>query len=246
MDSDLYDQLWRVEQEHWWFRARRHIVWSLVERYVAGDPHRRLQVCDIGCGTGGNLFALTERHDVTGVEHSPQALEYARRRLGDRVRAGSLPDGIDLPSEAFDVVLMTDVLEHIEDDAGSAATALRLVRPGGIVVATVPANPWLYSQFDARLHHFRRYNKSQYRVLWTLPQAKIELLSHYNALLFPPAAVVRLASKLLPGRDATHDLDVPPRALNAVLTPVMKSEAALLGRVPLPFGLSLIAVIRKC
>src|SRR5262245_34544439 len=138
MDSDLYDQLWRVEQEHWWFRARRHIVWSLVDRFAQrGSGQRR--VLDIGCGTGGNLYAMADRYDVTGVEHSPQALEYARRRLGDRVRAGSLPNEIDLPAESFDVVLMTDVLEHIEDDANSAVTALRLLRPGGIVVATVPA-----------------------------------------------------------------------------------------------------------
>lgn len=245
MDADLYDQLWRVEQEHWWFQARRHIVGSLVERYLPAARERRLRVCDIGCGTGGNLWALAERHDVTGVEHSPQALEYARRRLGDRVHLGSLPDEIDLPPECFDVVLMTDVLEHIENDVRSAATALGLLVPGGIVVATVPANPWLYSQFDARLHHFRRYSKRQFRALWRQPQAETLLVSHYNTLLFPPAAAVRVASKWLPSRDATHDLDVPPRLLNRILAPIMKSEAALVGRVPLPFGLSLVAVVRK-
>ena len=111
-----------------------------------GDAQRRLRICDLGCGTGGNLAALADEHDVVGVEYSPQALEYARRRLGDRVRPGSLPDGIDLPAESFDVVLLTDVLEHIEDDVGSAQTALRLLRPGGIVVATVPAYQWLYSR----------------------------------------------------------------------------------------------------
>jgi hypothetical protein len=120
------------------------------------------------------------------------------------------------------------------------------LRLGGIVVATVPANPWLYSQFDERLHHFRRYSKRQFGRLWEQPNASVELLSYYNALLFPPAAAVRLASKFLHSRDATHDLDVPPRAVNALLAPIMKSEAALLGRLPLPFGLSLVAVVRKC
>jgi len=245
MDADLYDQLWRVEQEHWWFQARRHIVWSLVERYLPTARERRLRVCDIGCGTGGNLFALAERHDVTGVEQSPQALNYARRRLGDRVHPGSLPDDIDLASESFDVVLMTDVLEHVENDFRSAQTALRLLVSGGVVVATVPANPWLYSQFDVRLHHFRRYGKRQFRALWRQPRADIVLVSHYNTLLFPPAAAVRLASKVLPSRDATHDLDMPPRILNRLFAPIMKSEATLVGRVPLPFGLSLVAVVRK-
>src|SRR3990172_9515522 len=104
MEADLYDQLWEIEQRHWWFQARRQIVRSLIDRYSENATKRRLRVCDLGCGTGGNLAALADEHDVVGVEYSPQGLEYARRRLGDRVRPGSLPDGVDLPAESFDVV----------------------------------------------------------------------------------------------------------------------------------------------
>jgi len=140
-------------------------------------------------------------------------------------------------------VLLTDVLEHIEDDRASAATALRLLRPGGIVVATAPAYQWLYSAHDARHHHFRRYSKQQFRALWS--GADVLLLSHYNTLLFPPAAAARLANRLLPDRVASHGLEIPPTPTNWTLNRVMASEAALLGRVPLPFGLSLVAVVRR-
>jgi SAM-dependent methyltransferase len=245
MDADLYDELWEIEQRHWWFQARRYIVWSLVRRYVDGADQRRLRICDLGCGTGGNLAALADRHDVIGVEFSPQALEYARQRLGDRVGPGSLPDGVNLPDASFDVVLLTDVLEHIDDDAGSVRTALRLLRPDGIVVATVPAYQWLYSLHDVRHHHFRRYGRQQFRELWALPNAETLLLSFYNSLLFPPAAAVRLASKLFPKRATVHELAVPPRPINSALARVMRSEAPLLGRMPMPFGLSLIIVVRK-
>jgi SAM-dependent methyltransferase len=244
MDAKLYDELWRVEQVHWWFRARREIVLSLVRRFVGGPADRRLRICELGCGTGGNLAAVADRHDVIGVECSPHALEYARRRLGDRVIRGSLPDDIALPSDSFDVVLLTDVLEHIEDDTPSAATAMRLLRPGGIVVATVPAYQWLYSPRDAHHHHFRRYSKRRFRALWTAPHTHTLLLSHYNSLLFPAAAAARLASKLV-SQHAAGDLNVPPRALNGLLAQIMRSEANLLGRVPMPFGLSLVAVVRK-
>ena len=243
MDADLYDQLWAIEQRHWWFQARRKIVWSLVRRYLGDAANRRLRICDLGCGTGGNLAALADEHDVVGVEFSPQAREYAQRRLGDRVRPGSLPDGVDLPAESFDVVLLTDVLEHIEDDVRSAQTALRLLRPSGIVVATVPAYQWLYSEHDARHHHFRRYGKRQFRALWS--GGDVLLLSHYNALLFPSAAALRLANRLLPRRVATHGLEIPPAPINWMLNRVMASEAGLLGRLPLPFGLSLVSVVRK-
>jgi len=243
MDGDLYDQLWRVEQTHWWFQARRHIVYTLVDRYL--DSGKRLRICDIGCGTGGNLLPLADRHDVVGVESSSQGVEFARRRLGDRVQLGQLPHELGLPDESFDLVLLLDVMEHVEDDASSAAAVLRLLRPGGIVIATVPANPWLYSQYDVRLHHFRRYRKEQFRQLWLSAGAKLELLSYYNSLLFLPAASVRVASKLLPSRDATVDLEVPPWPLNAVLAPIMKCEARMVGQVPLPWGLSLVSVVRR-
>jgi SAM-dependent methyltransferase len=245
MDASLYDELHRVEQTHWWFRARRHIVWSLVERYLESRANRRLRVCELGCGTGGNLVSIADQHDVVGVDSSPKALAYARARLGDRVRCGRLPDEVDLPPASFDVVLLTDVLEHIEDDVSAARTALALLRPDGIVVATVPAYQWLYSPRDAQHHHFRRYSKQSFRALWTAPHCSSLLLSHYNSLLFAPAAVVRLLAKLASHQEAAGDLQVPPQLMNSLLANVMRSEANLIGRVPMPFGLSLVAVTRK-
>jgi SAM-dependent methyltransferase len=242
MDTRLFDEMYQVEQDHWWFRARREIVWSLVRRYLSGGANRRLKMCELGCGTGGNLAAVADRHDVVGVECSPHALEYARRRLGDRVIRGSLPDDVDLPADEFDVVLLTDVLEHIDDDRQSAATAMRLLRPGGVVVATVPAYQWLYSPRDAQHQHFRRYSKRRFRSLWTAPNCSPLLVSHYNSLLFPAAASARLASK----PSAVGDLTIPPGLLNNLLANLMSSERHLLARVPMPFGLSLIAVVGRC
>jgi SAM-dependent methyltransferase len=245
MDTKLIDEMYRVEQDHWWFRARREIVWSLVRRFVDGWSDRRLRICELGCGTGGNLAAEADRHDVVGVECSPHALEYARRRLGNRVVRGSLPEDVDLPPESFDVVLLTDVLEHIEDDARSAATAIRLLRSGGIVVATVPAYQWLYSPRDGHHQHFRRYSKRRFRALWATADCRTVLVSHYNTLLFPAAATARLASKCGLLSSDLGDLSIPGRPLNEFLTQVMSSERNLLARMPMPFGLSLVGVVRK-
>jgi SAM-dependent methyltransferase len=245
MDDSLYDELWQVERSHWWFRARRKIVWSLVHRYLKGASWRRLRVCELGCGTGGNIAAMADRHDVIGIEPSPKGLAYARRCLGQCVYSGALPNDIRLPPDSFDVVLLADVLEHIQDHQRSAQVALRLLRPGGLVVATVPAYQWLYAPRDAYHGHFRRYGKTQFRKLWTMPEAQIMLLSHYNTLLFVPAAVARLASKLSGRASQPTDLRIPPRPLNDCLELTMRSESHLLGRVPLPFGLSLVAVVRK-
>lgn len=247
MDAELYDELSQVEDAHWWFQARRQIVWSLVERFVEGGIGRRLRVCELGCGTGGNLTAIATQHDVTGVECSELALAYARKKLGHRVRQGSLPHEVDLQSKSFDVVFLTDVLEHIDDDDESAATAVKLLKPGGIVVATVPAYQWLYAPRDAQHQHFRRYSKEQFRALWNIETVDVELLSHYNTLLFAPAAAVRLASKLFSdeANASAGDLYVPARPVNRLLQHTMASESSLLGRVPMPFGMSLVAVVRR-
>ncbi|HEX4416172.1 MAG TPA: methyltransferase domain-containing protein [Lacipirellulaceae bacterium] len=245
MDLDLYEQQFRVEKAHWWFRAKRHILWTLVDRYSPARSEGKLRVCELGCGTGANLDAVKDRYEVVGVDSSPQALEYARSRLGARVFQGELPADIDLPKESFEVVVVSDVLEHIEDDRGSLATAMRLLKPGGIVVATVPANPWLYCEYDVRLHHVRRYSKPQFRTLMNSGGGEIKLLSYFNTLLFAPAVAVRLLGKLMPKRDPMAVLELPTAMVNEILASTMKSEAMALGRVPLPFGLSLAAVVKK-
>jgi hypothetical protein len=113
------------------------------------------------------------------------------------------------------------------------------------MVATVPAYQWLYSPRDAAHHHFRRYSKKGFRSLWRSSTAEQLLLSHYHSLLFPAAAAVRLASKLKPAGAANGDLRVPRRIVNGMFKQLMGSEKNLLGRFPIPFGLSLIGVVRK-
>lgn len=244
MEAELYDELWRVEQRHWWFVARRRIVGSLVKRFSPSEAGR-LQICELGCGTGGNLAEFRDAHDICGMDVSEKALRYARRRVGARVEPGSLPGDVPFPVSSFDVVLMTDVLEHIEDDAASARVAMSLLKDRGILVATVPAHQWLYSPRDAHHQHFRRYGRRDFEQLFRMSGVKVELLSYYNSLLFAPAAAVRLASKLLPGRAPGGDLHVPAAPLNRTLGAIFGWERTLLGRLPVPTGLSLIVVARR-
>lgn len=245
MEASLYEELWRTEQQHWWFVARRRILRALVDRYGPNGSSRRLRICELGCGTGGNLAAWADQHDVLGLDASQSALAYARLRLGQRARYGKLPDDVPLQREWFDVVLAPDVLEHVKEDVQSARTALSLLRPGGILVATVPAYQWLYSPRDERHRHWRRYGKRQFARLFRLSGIKLELLRFYNTWLFPVAAAVRLCSKLGAPDAGPGDLRPPPRPINRLLTELFASERFLLGRVRLPFGLSLIAVARK-
>ena len=181
---------------------------------------------------------------MVGFDPSEKALQLAQRRLGDRVVYGTLPDGVNLPKSSYDVVLATDVFEHIEDDQAAVESTLSLLRPNGILVTTVPAYPWLFSPRDTHHQHFRRYGKRQFAKLFDLPNTEVELISYYNSFLFPPAAMARMWSKCF-ASSGEGDLKIPFQPVNSGLTQVFASERHLLGRCPLPFGLSVVAVVRK-
>jgi SAM-dependent methyltransferase len=241
MRDNLYPEMFEMEQRHWWFRAKHRVVMSLLARYV-GKTGR---VADLGCGCGMMPFKLQQAgYGVVGLDMSDDAIAFAAQR-GVKVLKGGLPAPIPFATdEKFDAVLMLDVLEHLEHDVASAKAAADLLKPGGALICTVPAYQWLYSQRDTDHQHFRRYAKKQYRALFEIPTLRIELLSHYNFWLFPLAAGARLASKLLPAKPG-GDLHVPPAPLNAALYHTMASERAALGRVTLPWGLSLVSVARR-
>lgn len=245
MEAELFDEMWNVEQRHWWFVGRRRVVASLVDRYAPTSREGRLRVCELGCGTGGNLSYWKESSDVCGMDVSERALEYARQRVGARVEQGSLPDDVPFEPSSFDLVLMTDVLEHIQDDETSARVALSLLRHDGIFVATVPAHQWLYSPRDLHHQHFRRYSKNGFGSLFRMPGVKVEYLGFYNSLLFAPAAAARIMSKLVRERSKPGDLQVPSGLVNRTLASIFSFERHLLGRVPMPPGLSLVAVVRR-
>lgn len=246
MDATLYDQFAALERDHWWFRARRDIVAQVISRYL-GDQSSH-QILDVGCGTGGMLGMLTRFGNVTGLDMSPEAVDYCRRELGSRVelRVGGIPD--DLPAGVqWDLVTAFDVIEHIEDDRDALRGIYQAVRPGGRFVCTVPAFQFLWGPHDNLNHHFRRYVAPQLRSRLTEAGFRIEFLSYYNSWLFPLVAAVRVLKRLRPGtaQEAYSDITMPSRITNRVLTGVFGSEALLLPRISFPVGVSLLAVCRR-
>ena len=232
-----------MEQRHWWFAARRRIVESLLARMLRPRDEGRARIADLGCGCGMLLYRLKDRYDVIGVDGSPRAIEFCAVR-DVPVKLGAFPENIPLEPESYDAVLLLDVLEHLERDVETAQAAAKLLKPGGILMCTVPAYQWLWSPRDEHHQHFRRYSARRFRDLMKATALDIELISFFNTWLFPIAAAGRLTAKLRKS-DGMKDLRVPPQPVNAMLANVFKSERHLLGRVRLPFGLSLMGVARR-
>lgn len=241
MELAAYQSLRDSQDNHWWFVGRRRIVARLIERFVPLGPKAR--VLEAGCGYGGNLAMLETLGEVDAFEFDDTARAHAAALSRRKVAYGRLPDDIGFAQDRFDLIAMLDVLEHIDDDVGSLRALGERLAPDGRLLLTVPAVPWLWSDHDVIHQHKRRYTRAL--LLERLHEAGFEAvgIGYFNTLLFPLALVQRLVARVLGGNGADHG--TPPEPLNAMLAAIFSSEAALLGRIPFPIGLSLFAVLRK-
>src|SRR5262245_55002769 len=157
LDDEYFDVMATQAQVHWWYRARR----ALVGELLAGRLAPGARVIDVGCGTGDNLRALDELagRTVAGVELSPYAVRHAPPSAAGDGRVGvSRAEHLPFRTASADLITCMDVIELLDDDA-ALAEYHRVVRPGGLVLLTVPAYPWLWSHHDDWAAHLRRYTR---------------------------------------------------------------------------------------
>lgn len=241
MERAVFDRMAELDQHHWWFLARRRILEELIVRVV--KPPQAARVLEVGCGTGHNLAMLGKFGELDASELDFSARSLSTKRLGREVKAAKLPDLSMFKRNEYDLVALLDVLEHVPDDLGSLRAIHRRLKPGGALLLTVPANPWMWSAHDAAHHHFRRYTKKQLEELFLRSGLEVDLLSYFNTMLYPLIAAARIIGKLL-RRDSSDD-KLPSAQVNRILERIFRVEAPILGRVPMPFGVSLVAVVRR-
>jgi SAM-dependent methyltransferase len=237
-DPHGHDHLAAIEDRHFWFRCRRELLVALLARYA---PRARA-FCEVGCGNGQVLAAIARaRPDLalTGVEASLAGLRHARARLP---RARLLQaDATRLPfAGEFDAVGTFDVLEHIDDDAAVLASLRAALRPGGILLVTVPQHRWLWSAEDVAACHRRRYTRPD--LARRLAAAGFTPLAwtSYLVWLLPLMAAARLAGG---GAGGPGHLPVVADRICAAIT---RGELALTRRGrDHRWGGSLVAVARR-
>jgi SAM-dependent methyltransferase len=246
MNTDEYAKLDRLDRSHWFYRGKRAIVRTWVDRSLLLQPDDLL--IDAGCGTGTWLVEMSHTCRVLGLDDYEESIALARPRLeavGGGVLKTSL-EKVDLPDGCAAVVTLLDVLEHLDDDRGALEEMIRLVRPGGLVVITVPALRWLWSDWDVSLHHRRRYTRPDLLRLTRHPEMEVLRCSYFNSALLLPIFLVRLWRKLCPPRpgQARAEDSIPPRWLNVLLEQSMVAPAQWRWFYP-PLGVSLLAVLRR-
>lgn len=255
MDRALIRDMAAREASHWWFVGKGRMLRRLIARFApAGSvasggeqPGPGLRSLDVGCGGGGLLAWLSERGEAWGMDVSEDALAICRDK-GLNVQRGALPDDVPFEEGKFDVVVASDVIEHVEDDRSALARLVSLTRPGGVLVFTVPAYEWMWSRHDEAHGHFRRYTRRRFLALFEGQPVTIERASYCNTALFPLMAAARVGSKVasrLARRERPVEVKPPPRVINGALAWIFGAEGAVVERMALPYGGSVVVVVRR-
>lgn len=243
MNTEEYERMHRLEDSYWWFVGRHHLIQTFLwEKYGAQN---RLTVLDIGCGTGAMSRKLSRWGTVVSADFSPLALSFSRRRNLTRLCAA---DAMRLPFQeaSFDLVIALDILEHLPDDAAALCEVHRVLKPGGRILATVPAYPSLWSGHDVALMHFRRYVAREVRQRFAAAGLRVEKLSYAMTLLYPIVWLVRRWSRLC-GQNAPPKASlVPvPGFANRLLVGLLAVENALIRRINMPFGVTVFCMAER-
>jgi SAM-dependent methyltransferase len=245
MNPEEYQNLARVETVHWFYAGKREIVRYWINQFHPLQRDHRL----VDCGAGTGIFAdeMSKACDVLALDDFDESLELLRKRLGeDHVRKASCT-ALPLPDGSVDVLTALDVIEHVEDDDGAVREFLRVLRPGGIAVITVPALMALWSDWDVTLRHFRRYTRGSLLKI-VPPEFEILHVNYVNVAVLPVVFAVR-KWRGLKGRagakiDARSEDKIPALWLNRFLGWTFV-RLACQNTVRFPAGVGLIAVLRK-
>ncbi len=236
MDDDWFEI---ASAEHFWLRRRLDVLLELAGPLL----HRRARIAEIGCGTGVVQRQLEDRCDVTvdGFDLNLFALE---RNLSHRGRLAcyNVLDRREDLAGRYDVVLLLDVIEHVDEEDAFVAGARHLLAPGGSLVVNVPAVQALYSSYDREVGHVRRYAPRDLAGVAGRASLVLRRWTYWGLPLLPLA----LARKWFvrssdPARVVKHGMQPPGHLANRALHLLARCE-------PIPqrvFGTSLLAVLSR-
>jgi SAM-dependent methyltransferase len=246
-DPHHFPTLAAIEGEHFWFRARGEVVRDALRDTVPDLAGRAL--FDVGCGSGGLLkFLGANGVPLAGAcDAYPESLALVRGKVAVPlllVDEGRLPP----LAPGYTLLSLFDVLEHIDDDVGTLRFLIEVLEPGGVLVLTVPAHPFLFDEMDRIAHHRRRYRRAELERKLRAAGFRVRRLSHFMAPLVP-LAPLRWVARALAGRHGAverlrQELAVAP-VLNGLMRGVLRLERPLVRTALLPFGSSLIAVAER-
>jgi 2-polyprenyl-3-methyl-5-hydroxy-6-metoxy-1,4-benzoquinol methylase len=238
VDPEYGRRYHELYERHWWWRAREEVILDALRRLQPASGWR--SILDVGCGDGLFFDRLAEFGEVEGVEPAAELVSEAPERR-ERIHVGPFDERYQ-PGRRFRLVLMLDVLEHLDDPAGALRHAASLLEADGTMLVTVPAFRALWTAHDDFNHHRARYTKRSMSELAASAGVSIVRMEYFFHWTFPVKLAQRVVEALM--HSTPKPAVVPPPPVNATLHGLSRLERVLLGPLRLPFGSSLLVIAK--
>ncbi len=242
MEAKEYKLMYQLEDEHWWFTAKR----LFIKTYLNFLPNKdKLRILDIGCGTGRNLELLKKFGFASGIDSSVLAVKFCQKRGLKNVTQNSA-ERIPFTANFFDLITLFDVLYHknIISDLEVLKEINRVIKPKGHILITDCAHQFLFGPHDISMHARQRYSKKE--LINKISQAgfSIQKASYIYFITFPLFLINRFIAKYLTRKSGSDVNQVSP-AINQLLIYLLSFESKLLKFFNLPLGSSIIILAQK-
>lgn len=236
----MYEDLYKQEETHWWHIAKRELCVRLIEKFL---NKKKVRILDIGCGAGKNVEIFSQFGKSFGIDSSPEAIKYCKKRGLKLVHLAS-SEQTNFSQNSFDLVTLLDVLEHT-DERKTLTEIHRILKPRGYLLITVPAFQWLWSRWDEVLHHKRRYTSQDLKEKLENHGFKIKRISYVYSFLVIPVILIRTLKSHINKKEYSSDFEITSPLLNSWLLKLSRVERQLMFLFPIPFGTSVVCLAQK-
>ena len=249
MKEKFYEEYHDISEWHWWYKGRRRIIFSILEKYF---NHKILfNILDVGCGPGEMLNDLSKFGKIFSVDCDLKAIKICIQK-GCLNTCISEAENLPYRESFFSLVLMLDVLEHLDSDENGLKEAVRVCKPGGIILLTVPAFQFLWGNQDIVSNHRRRYSIKDLNALVNSKELNVIKVSYFNFFLFPIISALRVLRNLMLNDYKKVETTVKsdfsinkPGLFNNILTAIFSLECKFIDFLDFPVGSSIICVLKK-
>jgi 2-polyprenyl-3-methyl-5-hydroxy-6-metoxy-1,4-benzoquinol methylase len=239
MERNVYIRQYNQNKNHWWFEGRKLILSKLLNKYF----NNKINILDYGCGVGINLGMLSKFGKVFYYDKSRLAINYVKKKYYNKKFFINI-NKLYKYKKKFDLVVATDVIEHIKNDKKEIIKISHLLKKDGYILITVPAFQSLYSSKDISLKHYRRYNKENLRDLLNKYFHVIQF-TYFNFILFLPIAMFIFFFKITKIKFINSVEEKPNFFINKLAFYLFAFESFFISKMKFPFGISLLFFGKK-
>lgn len=242
MEKTTYEIEAEVEETHWWFVGRRCLLSDIINKLSLNED---IPILDIGSSTGTNLRLLKYLgfKNYEGIDISEEAIKYCTMKNLGKVKKGNICN-LKSKDNSYKLILATDIIEHINDDLAGMMEMKRVIAPDGSILVSVPAFQFLWGIQDEVSHHKKRYTKNQLEKLINSSGLICQEIFYFNYILFFPILFIRIGLKLFKIKIKSEN-QINTKIINFILKLIFLLDIKTARYLKLPFGVSLLAIIKK-